>query len=46
MVPEVEYKKPYQCALEAQPAIALYMRDHPAYFIRSYGCTRHGSKDS
>ena len=46
MVPQEEYKTPYQCARAAQPAVALYMRDHPTYFIRSYGCTLHGSKDA
>ena len=45
MVPEEDYQMPSQCAMAAQPVIALYMRDHPTYFIKAYGCTRRGTKD-
>jgi len=43
-IEQATYGTPYQCAMKAQQQIALYMRDHGAWYIRSFGCGRR-SKD-
>jgi hypothetical protein len=44
-IEQATYGTPYQCAMKAQQQIALYMRDHEAWYIKSFGCGRR-SKDA
>ena len=41
---QATYSTPYQCAMKAQEQVALYMRDHEGWYIKSFGCGRR-SKD-